>query len=276
MAIKYSSMAGHHYGLRMSFYSKKLDSDVGQMAILIHNHTMIPYSIFSNAYYISAGSLNYFKLKRTLDIKLELPYNKCYNNVSQFPFNQTIINYIKQKQNRVYRQYDCINLFLSLLFIERNNIKQCNADHLDEVWFEYKVLLNLTNCTKHIVDFPDFGTGNEFEVCANYCPLKCDSFSIDVFDSVLPINNFGNMTTKVHANLEEYEIDFRYNYAIRVYYEELKYTLISQKPKLEFFGLLSNCGGLFGFFLGLSFVSLIEIAEILLEAVWSLRKLFRT
>jgi len=285
-------MAGHHYGLRMSFYSQKLDNDVGHMAILIHNHSMVPYSIFSNAHYISAGNVNYFKLKRTIDVKLETPYNNCYKNVSLFPFNQTIINYIKNR-NRAYRQSDCINLCLSLLFIERNNKKECNVSHLDEVWFEYSVLLNLTNCTKQISSFPDFETGNDFDNCAKYCPskcdtfsidvlnyilpipLKCDSFNIDVFDSVLPINNFGNVTTKVHAKFEDFEVDFRHDYAIRVFYEELKYTLITQKPKLEFFGLLSNCGGLFGFFLGLSFVSLIEITEILLEAVWSFRNLFR-
>jgi len=256
-------MAGHHYGLRMSFYSQKLDNDVGHMAILIHNHSMVPYSIFSNAHYISAGNVNYFKLKRTIDVKLETPYNNCYKNVSLFPFNQTIINYIKNR-NRAYRQSDCINLCLSLLFIERNNKKECNVSHLDEVWFEYSVLLNLTNCTKQISSFPDFETGNDFDNCAKYCPSKCDTFSIDVLNYILPINNFGNFTR-----------DFRHDYAIRVFYEELKYTLITQKPKLEFFGLLSNCGGLFGFFLGLSFVSLIEITEILLEAVWSFRNLFR-
>jgi hypothetical protein len=276
IGIKYSSIGGKDYGLKMNFYSKKLENDIGHMAILIHNHSMIPYSIYPKAHYISAGNINYFKIKRTLDVKLELPYNKCYTNVSQFPFNQTIINYIKKKQNRIYRQADCINLCLSLLFIERNNIKECNDDHLDEVWFEYKVMLNLTNCTKQIIAFPDFENGNELEVCAKYCPLKCDSFNIDVFDSVLPINNFGNVTTKVHAKFEDFEVDFRHDYAIRVFYEELKYTLITQKPKLEFFGLLSNCGGLFGFFLGLSFVSLIEITEILLEAVWSFRNLLRS
>ena len=245
------------------------------MAILIHNNSIIPYSIYPNVHYISAGYINYFKLRRTLDIKLELPYNECYKNVSQFPQNQTIINYIKNQQNRAYRQADCINLCLSLLFIEENKIKECTVDHLDEVWFEYKVSLNQTNCTKQIATFPGFETGNEFERCAKYCPLKCDSFNIEIIQSVLPINNFGNATRKVNANSQTYEIDFRNDYSIRVYYEELKYTLIMQQPKLEFFGLLSNIGGLFGFFLGLSFVSLVELVEILLEAACSVGKLLR-
>jgi hypothetical protein len=36
-----------------------------------------------------------------------------------------------------------------------------------------------------------------------------------------------------------------------VFFENLDYTLISQKPKLEMFELISNIGGLFGLFLGL-------------------------
>ena len=56
-------------------------------------------------------------------------------------------------------------------------------------------------------------------------------------------------------------------YSIYVYYEDLKYTLITQKPLCEIFDLVSNIGGLFGLFLGMGLLSFIEIFEILLEAL---------
>ena len=56
-------------------------------------------------------------------------------------------------------------------------------------------------------------------------------------------------------------------FAFRVYYEDLKYTLIKQQPKIELFGLISNVGGTLGLFLSFSFISLLEIFEVLAELV---------
>jgi len=57
-------------------------------------------------------------------------------------------------------------------------------------------------------------------------------------------------------------------YPLRVYYEDLKYTLIKQQPKIELFGLISNVGGTLGLFLGISFISLLELFEMLAELVF--------
>ena len=54
-------------------------------------------------------------------------------------------------------------------------------------------------------------------------------------------------------------------YYINVFYEESKHTLISQQPKIELFGLISNLGGILGLFIGFSFISLLEIIEVLAE-----------
>jgi hypothetical protein len=53
-----------------------------------------------------------------------------------------------------------------------------------------------------------------------------------------------------------------------VYYDDLKYTLITQQPKLELFGLISNIGGSLGLFLGFTFISLLEIFEVLAEFIY--------
>ena len=58
-------------------------------------------------------------------------------------------------------------------------------------------------------------------------------------------------------------------FAFRVYFEDLKYTLIKQQPKIELFGLISNVGGTLGLFLGFSFISLLELFEVLAELVFT-------
>jgi hypothetical protein len=52
---------------------------------------------------------------------------------------------------------------------------------------------------------------------------------------------------------------------IRIYYEDLKYTWINQQPKIELFGLISNIGGSLSLFVGISFISFLELFEVFTE-----------
>jgi len=49
------------------------------------------------------------------------------------------------------------------------------------------------------------------------------------------------------------------NYKIYFYYQDLKYTLISEQPKVELFGFISKLGGILGLFIGFSFISLLDL-----------------
>ncbi len=61
------------------------------------------------------------------------------------------------------------------------------------------------------------------------------------------------------------------NYAhVDIFYRELKYTKFSEIPKIEVFSFISEIGGILGLFIGCSFVSLFEIAELLIEIFFSL------
>ena len=54
-------------------------------------------------------------------------------------------------------------------------------------------------------------------------------------------------------------------YLVAVYYPRSKYTIISELPKMSPFDLVSSVGGTLGLFVGLSFFTLVEMVEILLE-----------
>ena len=49
--------------------------------------------------------------------------------------------------------------------------------------------------------------------------------------------------------------------SLKIFYNDLTYTLISQQPKMQLFDLISNIGGLLGLFLGVSFLTLAEVLE---------------
>jgi len=54
---------------------------------------------------------------------------------------------------------------------------------------------------------------------------------------------------------------------LSVYLSSLKYTSIKQQAKMQTIDLISNIGGTLGLFIGVSFVSLFEITEIIIEII---------
>jgi hypothetical protein len=59
---------------------------------------------------------------------------------------------------------------------------------------------------------------------------------------------------------------------LNVFYKEFKYTYIGQEARTEGFTFASNVGGILGLFLGISFMSFLEIAEILIDVFFILYK----
>ena len=53
-------------------------------------------------------------------------------------------------------------------------------------------------------------------------------------------------------------------FKINVFYDELKLTTVSQKAKISFESLISDIGGTLGVFLGASFLSFMEIFEVIM------------
>ena len=113
----------------------------------------------------------------------------------------------------------------------------------NESYYQQNCLLKTSFCTVNYKN--KFNNKNFVETCSQYCPLECDSVEYQNTYSMVPYNQ------------EETDV--------YIYFGELKYTLISQQPKTILADLVSNVGGTLGLFLGMSFLSFIEIVEIIFE-----------
>ena len=237
--------SGRDDGLWLEFISKSSENTSKPIVLYIHNQTQMPATIYNKGRFISKGLNTYLIMKRIYDQKLESPYNDCFNNVSQYPFNKTIINYLSSK-NREYTQKECFYLCRNLKFNELNYCN-CTLPSLDhQIWSQCEVAF-WSNCYNQFID--NYITN---DLCSHYCPLECDSFS---YETTVELELTNDLST----------IDW---YVIIVYLEDLKYTLISQQPKIELFGLISNLGGILGLFIGFSFISLLEIIETIAELIY--------
>ena len=57
---------------------------------------------------------------------------------------------------------------------------------------------------------------------------------------------------------------------LRIFYESLSYTSITESPQMTIVSLLGSIGGNLGLFLGVSAFSLCEIVEVIIEIVYVL------
>jgi hypothetical protein len=55
---------------------------------------------------------------------------------------------------------------------------------------------------------------------------------------------------------------------IVAYYRSLKYTVSNQQPKVKIIDFVTDFGGLLGLFIGISFMSFVEIVHVISEIIF--------
>jgi hypothetical protein len=117
------------------------------------------------------------------------------------------------------------------------------------------------------------------ESCVAECPEECNSeiYELTLSSAQFPTITYGqrlieessflrglvDSLAKSNSDLERHEIVKRNVLALNVFYDKLAYTFIEESPKTEIADLISNIGGLAGLFLGVSFLSLLEVFEVI-------------
>jgi hypothetical protein len=256
-----SISAGRTYGLNLDLYIPSIHLYT-EIYLNIHNKTNPPLNI-EKSIRITSGTDYYFTINRLFSEKLGEPFNNCLKNVEIFKNNKTIINIIS-KMKRTYNQNECFELCRGLILTE-TNVCNCSDSNIGQV---------VTKCydisqKECIVNFLKYF---DTKKCFDYCPLECDSnvLTISQYSSSLPRN--GNTTDifRYYYELKTFEEVSKGYFGINIFYEQLGYTLISESESLTVYDLVSNIGGILGLFLGISFLSIIEIVEILIQIIYIL------
>jgi len=244
--IRKSNYGGTNFAFEIQFKTPK------GLVLMIHNKSSSPnFEIYYRSDYIYAypGFQTNIAVERTFESKLEEPHNECLKDVSTFKRNKTVIDYF-HKKNQSYSQEKCLELCFDIFYIN-DRACQCDKAQLGNVP-ENCYETDYNSCTwKYQIDF--VGNNNLIEKCSDYCPLECDTISYS-----FTIDRFPN------------EPNAAYLTVVNIFYQTLKYTSINQLAKTKPKQLISNLGGYLGLFVGLSFVSLFEIIEIIIEIIFIL------
>ena len=266
--IQSISFAGPISGLELFLNIDKLYFDTineevtpSKAVVFIYNQSIIfrrdQTYLVESGFQVPAG-FNNFAIEREFVEKLGMPYNDCIKqkeyNFNAYHKSDLFLQYFIQN-NKSYSQKDCLDLCIEQVIITKCNcysqllgsLQQCNkTDCVDDFIIKY--------ATQRL-QFPDN--------CLDQCKPECDLNSLkiehnhislvsDEFKSVYNITK--NDTDKIVS--------------INVFYSDFKFTIIKQIPKMSLIDLISNLGGLLGLFVGISFLTFIEIIQICFEMIF--------
>ncbi|XP_022092885.1 acid-sensing ion channel 2-like [Acanthaster planci] len=100
------------------------------------------------------------------------------------------------------------------------------------------------------------------------CPVPCErtEYSTMLSSGIFPARHVA-MALDKELNMS---MDYSRNNLLEliVYFEELKYTRITQQPAYSLESLLSDIGGSMGLFMGVSILTLFELMDVLLRTVY--------
>jgi len=229
------------------------------LRVFIHNNSANPSQ--STWVDIKLTEMTNIAIKRTFIQKQPYPYSEC---IDLDNYDSEYYTFIKST-NKSYIQEDCYSLCL-----QRNVIQNCNCYSLYfPKLYDSQPCLNQTQLECYIKEYFSFKTKTVDESCAKLCPLECESVIYDLLRSSTsyPTKFWYDFYKDKVPNLDYDTVKERV-LAVNIYYSQNSYTKISESPKTSKVDLLSNMGGTLGLYIGISFLSFIEIVEMILEIIF--------
>lgn len=172
-----------------------------------------------------------------------------------------------------YRRRDCMKLCEQKITIERYNCYLVSYPKIYNVPpcpYPFKIRFNMSDCIRQ-------------------CPHECNLTSYDLSISYGEYPSQLSMNNLINSNRKQFEWAFQVNrkvdnsttaprfsslelaraslVKIFVYFDEIKYTKISEAPTTTCVELIANIGGTLGLFIGISLLSFVEVIELFVDVI---------
>jgi len=221
-------------------------------------------------YDIGTGLETNIIINRVFIKKQPHPYNNCIKDGSS-SFDSELYRTIITK-NITYTQSYCSNLCYQQEIIKRCGCYIKSFDKLNSLnpCLNQSQLTCVTNLYGKFLE-------NFSQICTPYCPLECDSMIFQITTSSTGYPSFQYATKYLmnnpliqskfpNENLT-YDLIKQSVLTLNVFYGDLSYTEYNQRAKTILTDLISNIGGILGVYIGASFLSILEIFEVVVEVL---------
>ncbi|UJR16868.1 hypothetical protein I4U23_003766 [Adineta vaga] len=263
-------------------YVPYITKGVGMM-VLVHDNIQFPVTALSGMQ-LSPGRNHKLSYTKRTNVLLPPPYTSCTNHIS-LAMRTTFDRY--QSNDYAYTQYVCYNICLQKMIYEKCGcVGPTNwATRFIELPNSNQIitasLCNWTNvcCSRVTSEFynPNFSRDESCSECGPECITN--TFNIKSSSLVAPIEfQLKNIKKFVESSsiplptnwstIWSTEIPANY-ISLEVVCETTRTEIYTQQASITFVELISNIGGQTGLWIGISFLSLFEIIEMLYRLVRS-------
>ncbi|CAF3383250.1 unnamed protein product [Rotaria sp. Silwood1] len=284
--IRYNADNGGNGVLELRLYAHRhqyvpyLSNAVGMVA-LVHDNAQVP-NIDMSAVYLSPGRHHKLGYTKKISYFLPPPYTECNDQVSlgmQAAFDEY------NGPNYGYSRYQCFYVCMQAYIYQT-----CGCGN-PFIWSARSIVLPGTNKITNIslceIKNPCSGKTrinfmNSKAIWSSYCPdctEECSNIDFNIksssllappeflLDSIKMFVESSNIS--VSANWSTSMIsEIQSNYvSLEVSYDTTRTDLYSEQPTLDPVDVLSNVGGQTGLWIGISFLSLMEIAEMIYRLI---------
>jgi hypothetical protein len=239
------------------------------LTVFINNETLLP-SPF-DGYEISTGKETNIHLEKLRIKKVYEPYGECTlnlnteNSFDSYFYRETFKNY------NYYRQKECLNMCLQAVIIQNYS---CYSTLFPFISSYVQPCLKL-DIIVQVFSFIQFLFFHNYQnECLIGCPLECESesYAFTVSSLDYPSKVFADYISKKSGIMSRYgnrtpSYDELKGSLVKlnINFQSLQYTLVEESQKTTWIDLISNIGGTLGLFTGFSFLSLVELLEIIFE-----------
>ena len=220
---------------------------------------------------ISTAKETNIALSRTFYDKPSSPYSDCTSQ-SDSPIYRLLVD-----QFGTYRYCTCIYYCLQLKIINKCNCQEASFPFINSTVRLCSTAEDLFGCA--YPQFSNFFNGDIGTNCS-FCTYECNGQTFDYYTTVnsYPSKKYAQFLLRLSkikaANITTYEQLKHSVLSLNIFYEQLVYTQVEQVPSMDILTLMSGIGGTMGLFLGMSFISFLEIIEVFIEVLYVLKDSF--
>jgi hypothetical protein len=222
--------------------------------IFIENSTDIP-STFDSGIEIKSATLTEISLRKTETERLDPPYSNCQKDYPEDPIYDTF-----KSEEVEYKQKDCFNLCIQKKIIEKCSCYSLIYDSIGDSKYNVPPCEFTSKCMNDFcTPFSIYSLPNTLsrsceneeanKYCSDLCRIECISRGFEIISafSDFPaqrnlLNTYKNSTQlKNFANLTDEQLKSKLA-KVKIVFNDLSYTKISEIIKVEFPDLAANIG----------------------------------
>jgi hypothetical protein len=274
--IQNSSSPGRRNALSMELFTgyPSMEFDLlpaTGFQLFVHNASSTPLTEIQGIS-LPAGSSTDVVLSQVFINKLSEPYSNCIDSVRDANAFDSFLYKTTLRLNGIYEQEYCLQVCWQQYVINACNCSDIAAPRYDNTRPCNESEVNFCGY-QHLILF--YGT-NLSSVCFDPCPAECNSiqYNLRVSQGNYPslfyadlLVRFGNLYPNAMRNFSTYDQIKETVALVNVYYDDISYTVIDEVPVKTTESFVADIGGILGLCVGASFLSFVEIIELIIEQI---------